>query len=115
MANPQVAQVKKPPLDSIPVSLQIGQAGVPSTQVGRIVVGIADIEVPAEPASSPARRDYRSVAQGIDEEIGMNQEVNWNGTEEFRALYRFKKNCQKLFFRPPLRGKSVSHDRVELE
>jgi hypothetical protein len=98
MANPQVAQVKKPPLDSIPVSLQLGQAGVPSTQVGRIVVGIADIEVPAEPAFSPARRDYRFVSQKIDEESGMNQDENWNGNEEFRALYRFKKNCQNLFF-----------------
>jgi hypothetical protein len=54
MAKPHVAQVRNPPLDSKPVSLQVGQAGVPSTQVGRIAFGISDIESAARIAASSA-------------------------------------------------------------
>lgn len=57
IAMPQVAQVKNPPLDSKPVSLHLGQAGVPRTQRGRIVVSIADIEGLAETAACPAKRN----------------------------------------------------------
>ena len=57
IAMPQVAQVKNPPLDSKPVSLHWGQAGVPRTQRGRMVVGIIDIECSAETAASQSERD----------------------------------------------------------
>jgi hypothetical protein len=57
IAMPQVEQVKNAPLDSKPVSSHRGQAGVPRTQDGRVVIGTIDIEDLAETAACPAERD----------------------------------------------------------
>lgn len=70
IAMPQVAQVKNPPLDSNPVSLHWGQAGVPRTQRGRMVIGIIDIECSAETAASQSERDGLNVSQRTANKAG---------------------------------------------
>jgi hypothetical protein len=82
IARPQVAQVKNPPLDSKPVSLHWGQAGVPSTQEGRVVVGIADIQSTAETAASLAERDGRLLAARNGESSRMNEDENESGIKK---------------------------------
>ena len=57
IAMPQVEQVKNAPLDSKPVSSHLGQAGVPSTQDGRVVIGTNDINGLTETVACPAERD----------------------------------------------------------
>src|SRR5206468_11001132 len=65
-----------------PVSLQWGQAGVPSTQAGRLVVGIPDIEGTAEAAASLADRDDRLLAPRNGEESEMNEDENGSGIKK---------------------------------
>ena len=52
----QVGQVKNPPLATSAVSLHRGQAGVPSTQEGRVVVGKIAIQPPFSSVNCEGRR-----------------------------------------------------------
>jgi hypothetical protein len=108
IARPQVAQVKNPPLDSKPVSLQWGQAGVPSTQAGRLVVGILDIEGTAETAASLAERGDRLLAQRNGEESGLNEDENGSGmkklahsTDSENFVKTFSQQATVLIGTPP--------------